>query len=295
MRLFEYIHFPLEAHLRGSSYAEDPYILERYGGFPLNVCWRLFLRLSSPFLRRNPFESASAVLTNSAWTARVIRELYGETPLVLNPPIAPRTGIVEKPADFGSRSDSVLMLGRFSEEKRYHWVVEKVLPKLRREVGGAKLYIVGGTGTRTSRQYLSGVEAIARRAGLRVSRNPNTEADVYLLPDAPRDTINRLMDSSKVFFHATINEHWGIAIAEAMARGLPIVVHRSGGAWTDLALEGLCGLGYEGENEAVESLARLLTDGGLWRDYSRRSVERARELTLGKFVEKFSVTVKRFL
>ncbi len=298
VKLFEYVHFPFEVYYLDPSRTLDPYIresLERYGRFPLNVYWRLFLELVPVFTRRNPFEHTTAVLTNSRWTARVVKELYGEDPLILNPPIAPSTGIVEKPADFGSRSNSVLMLGRFSEGKRYHWVVEKVLPELRREVGSAKLYVVGGARTRSGRQYLSRVEALARRAGLRVSGDPNAEADVYLLPDALRDTINRLMDSSKVFLHATVNEHWGIAIAEAMARGLPVVVHESGGAWTDLALEGSCGLGYETESEAVEHLARLLTDEKLWTHFSKKSVERVRELTLEKFVEKFSEIVKRRL
>jgi glycosyltransferase involved in cell wall biosynthesis len=86
-----------------------------------------------------------------------------------------------------------------------------------------------------------------------------------------------------VFLHATINEHWGIAVAEAMARGLPVAVHRSGGAWTDLAEEGRYGLGYETAEEAKEAVAKLLTDRRTWRFFSQRSLERASKLTFERF------------
>jgi alpha-1,2-mannosyltransferase len=96
----------------------------------------------------------------------------------------------------------------------------------------------------------------------------------------------------KVFLHATVNEHWGIAVAEAMARGLPVVVHRSGGAWSDLASEGLYGLGYTDAEEAVEAVAKLLTDASTWRRYSEKSVEKAKQLEFSKFIEKASSTIK---
>lgn len=300
--LVEYIHFPIEAYLSrspqpgtGPRYPEDPYILERYGSFPLNIYWRLFLRLLPLFLRPNPFEIASAVLTNSKWTAGVVKEIYGQEPQVLNPPIAPNVEVAEKPADFSDRGSSIIMIGRFSEEKRYHWVVENVLPKLRKEVGEFKVYVFGGSRTKTSLRYLDKIEGLANRCGFRVSRTVETDADVYLVPDAPRETIRKAADRSRVFLHATINEHWGVAVAEAMAWGLPVVVHRSGGTWSDLASDGQHGLGYSTVEEAVESLARLLTEERLWREYSRKSIARARELTYDRFLERFSDVLRRSL
>lgn len=299
--LIEYIHFPFEvlvdSRFRGSGfyYGEDPYILERYGKFPMNVYWWVYIRLLPRFMRKNPFDIASAVLTNSRWTAELAERVYGERPQILNPPISPSTKLVEEPRGFDSRENSVVMVGRFSEEKRYHWVVEKVVPKLVREVGSVKLYIFGGARAKTSLSYVSRVERIAKNVGLRVSRSLGASADVYLIVDSPRETINEVLDSSKVFLHATVNEHWGIAVAEAMARGVPVVIHRSGGAWSDIASEGIYCLGYDNEDGAVESLANLLVNERLWRSYSRRSIERVRELTLEKFVEKFLIIVKRLI
>jgi glycosyltransferase involved in cell wall biosynthesis len=236
-------------------------------------------------LRKDPFESADLVLTNSRWTAEIIKDFYGEMPEVLNPPIPPNTEISAHPKPFEERSNSIVMLGRFSEEKRYHWVVSDLLPALRKDMD-AKLYIIGGARTPSAANYLNKIGKLAIRAGFRVSRELKSDSDVYLLGELKREEINMVMDLGKVFFHATINEHWGIAIAEGMARALPVVVHRSGGAWSDLVEMGQCGLGY-GNGEAAGMLSRLLADRDVWSHYSRKAIERARGLTLDNFVSRF--------
>ncbi|MEM0021654.1 MAG: glycosyltransferase, partial [Fervidicoccaceae archaeon] len=84
----------------------------------------------------------------------------------------------------------------------------------------------------------------------------------------------------------TVNEHWGIAVAEAMARGIPAVIHRSGGAWSDLAEDGRNALGYVDGDEAADAVLRLMNNEGEWRRLSRASVERVKELSYGKFRER---------
>jgi glycosyltransferase involved in cell wall biosynthesis len=127
--------------------------------------------------------------------------------------------------------------------------------------------IFGGAATPTLQAYYRRVWRLAEEAGLKVADSLDARADVYLVANAPRRLINEAMDRARAFLHATINEHWGIAVAEAMARGLPVVVHKSGGAWTDLAEEGRYGLGYETAEEVV---ANLLTDGRAWSLLSQR-------------------------
>ncbi|PVU72046.1 glycosyl transferase [Vulcanisaeta sp. SCGC AB-777_J10] len=307
LRIVEYIHFPLEVvvdpRFRGSglAYGEDPYIMERYGKFPLNIYWGVFTRLLPRYLRENPFRDADLVLTNSRWTAGVVRMVYGEEPVVLNPPIPPNMAIVGSPKPLSDRLPLVVMLGRFSEEKRYHWVVTELMPRLVKEFPSAKLVIFGGATTRTQLGYVNRVAELARRAGFGVKainegnviNELDEEHQVYLRLNASRAEINETMDRARAFLHATINEHWGIAVAEAMARGLPVVVHRSGGAWSDLAMNGEVGLGYEGVDEAVEALAKLLTDEKAWGHYSGKSLGRVGEITFDKFVSRLSELVKR--
>jgi len=223
------------------------------------------------------------VLVNSRWTVSVAEMVYGEEPEVLNPPLPPNVEVVEGPGPFEERELVVVMLGRFSQEKRYHWVVREVTPRLVKEVPGARLVIFGGAATPTLQAYYRRVWRLAEEAGLKVADSLDAKADVYLVANAPRRLINEAMDRARTFLHATINEHWGIAVAEAMARGLPVVVRKSGGAWTDLAEEGRYGLGYETAEEAVEALARLLLQGAKF-----DTTEKARELTYPRFRERLA-------
>jgi len=288
-RLVEYIHFPYEVAVdprfrgTGLAYGEDPYIMERYGRFPLSLYWKVYTWLLPRYMRDDPFRAADVVLVNSRWTASVAKMVYGEEPEVLNPPLPPHVEVVGRPRPFEEREPVVVMLGRFSQEKRYHWVVGEVAPRLKREVPGARLVIFGGAATPTLQAYYRRVWRLAEEAGLKVAGSLEAEADVYLVANAPRRLINEVMDKARVFLHATINEHWGIAVAEAMARGLPVVVHKSGGAWTDLAEEGRYGLGYETAEEAVEALAKLLTQ-----DAKFNTAAKAWELTYPKFRERLA-------
>ena len=130
--------------------------------------------------------------------------------------------------------------------------------------------IFGGAATPTLQAYYRRVWRLAEEVGLKVADSLDAEADVYLVANAPRRLINETMDRARAFLHATINEHWGIAVAEAMARGLPVVVHQSGGAWTDLAGFGEFGVGYSNAEEVAEAVANLLTDGRAWSLLSQR-------------------------
>ncbi len=111
--------------------------------------------------------------------------------------------------------------------------------------------------------------------------------------NAPRSEINSFMDMARVFLHATINEHWGIAVAEAMAQGLPVVVHRSGGAWSDLLEEGKNGLGYETAEEAVAAVAKMLTEKVAWNYYSANSLKRVKHIAFDEFQNKIINITKK--
>jgi alpha-1,2-mannosyltransferase len=279
IKIVEYVHFPIEMSV-GLSGETDPYITERYGHFPLNVYWESYLKGMKLVLRKNPFESADLVLTNSKWTAQFLKDAYGESPVVLNPPIPPNAAPRKAPPPFDERSNSVVMVGRFSEEKRYQWVIENIGPRIR---GATRLYLFGGAGTPLSKRFKRRLMSHAASMNLKVSEDPSGAADVYFVSDAPRALINSTLDGAKIFLHSTINEHWGIVVAEAMSRGVPVLVHRSGGAWSDLAQGGRSGLGYNTPEEALDSIALLTTDPNKWRQLQKEGIARASELSLDNF------------
>jgi alpha-1,2-mannosyltransferase len=288
-KFFEYIHFPIEKSV-GLGKESDPYVTERYSRFPLNVYWEVYLKLLRLVVRKNPFETADVVLTNSKWTAKVVKDSYGELPIVLNPPIPPNVEPKkEVPPSFDERVNSVVMVGRFTEEKRYEWVIKQVASKLK---GLMKFYIFGGAGTPVSIHYKNSLMSLASKVGLEGSEKIDGRGDIYFISDAPRYLINTTIDKSKVFLHATINEHWGIVVAEAMARGLPILVHKSGGAWTDLAKEGLTGLGYQTAEEAIEFTNLLCSDQNNWAHYQKEGILRTKELLLDNFTKRLDELAK---
>ncbi len=50
-------------------------------------------------------------------------------------------------------------------------------------------------------------------------------------------------------------------------------------------MNGEVGLGYENTDEAIEALAKLMTDAKAWSNYSMKSLGRVRDITFDKFVE----------
>ncbi len=306
IKVFEYIHFPAEAFYEekyrylGFYYKDTEFISSRYSKFPLNLYYETYLHFFKKYNRKNPFEEADIVVTNSKWTAKIAKEVYGEEPPALYSPLSPKIKIIETPKSFDERKDMVFMLGRFSSDKRYDWVIEKIAPRLR--ANGVKLVIAGSAVLKGQLDYMnycyrrassSGLDPIIVSEENKISGALSGNNYVVFLPNASRDAINYFMDNSKAFFHATIHEHLGAAIAEAMARGLPAVVYKSGGAWMDLAKEGYYGLGYETEEEAVDGLMKLIKDKRTAELYYQRSVERVKELGIENFEKGLIATLKK--
>lgn len=91
-------------------------------------------------------------------------------------------------------------------------------------------------------------------------------------------TLERFYDSADLFVSASLFEGYGMALAEAMARGLPIVT-ATGGAAGDTAHSSVA-LHVESGNvgELTEALRRALTDKKLRDDLADKSWEAGRTL-----------------
>ena len=85
-----------------------------------------------------------------------------------------------------------------------------------------------------------------------------------------------ILSRSKVYIHARPGEHFGITITEAMASGCPVIVHRSGGQWTDIVKYGAYGMAFSTEQELISNVKKLLSDPELWYKYHYLSLERAK-------------------
>ncbi|MEM4439770.1 MAG: glycosyltransferase [Pyrobaculum sp.] len=161
-KIVEYIHFPHEAVI-DFAYGEDPYV-RLYSTLRLNLYWKIYRWGFYTLSRGNPFYAADLVLTNSKWTAGVVKSVYGESPIVLNPPIAPNVEVVDSPKPFEERKPAIVMVGRFSPEKKYGWVVGELMPRLIKEVPEVRTYVFGGSSPAISPAYYKEVKMIAESA-----------------------------------------------------------------------------------------------------------------------------------
>ncbi len=155
------------------------------------------------------------LVANSLRTARKIKDVFHLNPTVIYPPV----NVDEMRCEDGmvaghERERSAVTVGRFSREKGYE-VIIKAMPLIK---GLRKLYICGIS---EDRSYYEELLHLVHRLGL--------EDRVRLLPNLDRNSLVEHLCRCRFYIHAYPNEHFGIAIVEAMAAGCIPVVPSTGG------------------------------------------------------------------
>lgn len=188
------------------------------------------------------FEAADVrrqtLLANSAWTAERIRRLYGAEARVVHPPVAGT--FTSLPWD--EREDVVLSIGRFAPEKGFERVVA-IVAALRERGHRLRLTIVGAPGLPA---YERQVRALAEaRPWIDVRR----ELDRASLVD--------LMARCRFGLQGSVDEHFGMAVAEMVEAGCLTFVNRSGGPTEIVRSDDLT---WTGADEGVARIERALVD-----------------------------------
>jgi glycosyltransferase involved in cell wall biosynthesis len=247
-----YVYFPLVEILRSVGNQRRLRLHEKaYDSF---VIWLMTSAL---------VDTSRPMMANSTWTAKYIRKAYGSPRVyVVHPPVN-----VEELSSIGNdRSRVVLTVSRIDRGKR---VIE--IPNIARLVPEAEFYLVGATRSESGPI----LKVLRERAeGL---RNFHLETDVL------RRRITELMSHASIYLHPPFAEHFGIAIAEAVAAGLVPVVYRDGGGWTDIASRVDQGLGYTGVEEAAHIVRSLLNDAERLRALSAKAKEVAKGFSYEAF------------
>lgn len=184
--------------------------------------------------------------------------------MVINPPVKVRDFEPYADKGFDEREDSVVMIGRIVPEKG----IEEVIDAVALTESKPTLKVVGGL-IPLMVPYKEPLERRAREKGVRIEFHPN----------ASREELVKIATSSKVFVHATVREHFGIAVVEGMAAGCPVIVHRSGGSYEDIIDYGSYGLHYETTEELANHIDKLIADEKTWRHYHSLSLKRAPEFS----------------
>lgn len=183
--------------------------------------------------------ASKRLLTNSAWTADVVRGVYGTTPEVLPPPV--ETDEFD-PLPWDERENGFVCLGRFRRDKNVLRNV-RIVESLRKRGHDVHLHVVGP------------IEDTDYRDEVRTA----AESDrIHIEGRIPRDELVDLLCSHKYGIHGKEREHFGIAVAEMVAGGAIPFAPANGGP-VDILNERSTLL-YESEPDAVSKAATVIAE-----------------------------------
>jgi len=216
----------------------------------------------------------TVLLTNSRFSASTIRRFLGLKALVLYPPVDVETFAIDTPPE--DRENIVVSIGRYNPEKRYEFVlhVAKELPDIR-------FVIAGSTGEALAKSYFEKLLRMREKMGL---------GNVELLRDVPLSELLGVLSRAKVYLHAMVAEHFGMAPVEAMAAGLVPVVHRSGGVYTDVIEFGRYGYAYRTIDECAKAIEHAIDNYRKWYPIVR---EASKRFSKDRFIKRFSMVVEK--
>ncbi len=213
------------------------------------------------------------LITNSTYSKKAVRKHAGRNPIVLYPPVEVKAFAAVAKAN--KRENKVVACGRYSPEKNYEDVLEAA-----NRLKEAEFAVVGSfSGEKSTRYYEK----------LHSEKSKRNLTNVELLKALTFKQLMILYGKAKVYMHAMKNEHFGIAVIEAMAAGLVPVVYRGGGPWEDIlkSKQGYYGFSYKNPDEAVNIIKLLLADENLRKEIVERNLNYVKEFSDTIFKEIF--------
>jgi alpha-1,2-mannosyltransferase len=234
----------------------------------------LFLRRR---IRRFP-PDADLILCNSTFTKQAVRKVWGLNAKVVFPPVSVTDFYGD--ADFSKRGDYIVSVGRIAPEKRIEHQVEAISRTPYR------LKVVGSTLLKLYGTYYDDLRRKISSAGLRDRVSFET--------NVPFKRLRLLLSNAKIYVHTMLEEHFGISIVEAMASGCPVIMHKSGGAWTDIAGNGKYAMGYQTPKDLARKIQKLMRDQKEWEHWHNKSLERAKEFDESVFQKRIVEEVDKF-
>lgn len=213
-------------------------------------------------------DSRTHLLTNSRWTAEIVREVYGKTPEVVYPPVDTETFSQFSDVPWAEKEDGFVTIGRILPLKKMLRVID-VVAGVHRRGHDVSLRIYGPV---ADEEYYAKVE---RRAA---------EYDFVHLEGELRHSDEEQMETlcrQRYYINGCEHEAFGISIAEMVAAGAIPFVPNDGGQ-TEI-VDGREELTFETVPEAVDKIDRVLTDEELASRIRTGLADRASEFTYDAF------------
>ena len=250
-------------------YVHNPY---EFVPDPLDPIVKLLSVFTNRYIiKRNDF--SDAVLANSNSTRKECIKRWNRSDcMVLYPSIKIDEIATYISSPSSSRDDVCIVLSRLSPEKKIELAIEAFNSKV---LKNKQLLIIGYL-SRENKNYYQKLCGLSKG-------NDN----IKILPNLRRNDVLTLLFKSKVLFHPMPNEHFGIAIIEAMAAGCLPVVHASGGP-LEIVDNGQYGLIYRDSREIPELLIRAFN---LSEHFQEKVKSRALQFDIKHFQEKLITVI----
>jgi len=193
-------------------------------------------------LNRRIFDN-NMVICNSEFTrSRFLQQYpdYNKRILVLYPPVAVKNK-VEKNIMWKKKSNSIVTLGRFSEDKRQ---LEQI--QIAGQLPDYKFHIIGFA--QDNNRYFAQCQNYIYQ---------NNVSNIYLDRNISFKRKMEIMKSAKVFLHSTRNEPFGITTVEGILANCLPIVHDSGGQREVLPFQELR---YSSTEEAILMIEKTMSN-----------------------------------
>lgn len=262
-----YVNFPLVVDILARHYTTSRSWIK--------IPYELLLETTARKLTGKP----GVVLTNSTWTAQLIKQYFGIKPTVLYPPVD-----VDYFAYRGNPKEKVIVtISRFTPEKNLH-----LLPLVGSELPDYDWYIVGSAFSSVSNLVIAKIVEEKKKWRAR---------NVHLVVNPPKSEVKRLLEIASFYVHPLYPEHFGISVVEAMAAGAIPIVYKHGGAWTDIVSRLSPELGYLDVHEVpliIRSIERSQSLEKLRIEAIKQAQNFSSQVFRNRFVQILNEYVSRF-
>jgi len=243
-KVITYCHYPLVPELIHNLKYDT--VLRNY----LHMCDNKYTSLdklrSKALAVYNHMINNSTVITNSVFSSKAVQLYYPHSqPLIIYPPVD--IEYFSRVVNSDSRENRIVVLGRYNPDKNIELALEvaKVLKDTNIKF---EMSIVGNL-SKAYYPYYNYLQKVVKKYELSDMVELKTNVDI-------QDLLH-VFSKSKVLFHPTIGEPFGMCVAEAMSAGLVPVVPSFGGN-TEFVPESLR---YNNSKEAAKIITRSMNAG----------------------------------
>ena len=264
----QYIHYPLF----GWGHETVRHVM----GYPDSFARRLYSRASAFLLGYSDRRMrANLTITNSDWTAKIIKNIYGTEPVIVYPLVSLST----PDTPWENRENGFIYPTRIVPEKK---IVEaiNVIRKIRDNNFDVHLHILSPSADINYRQLILDIQK-------------ENSSWLFIDENLSRKELAKMMSGHRYGIHVKNNEPFGIAVAEMVQSGCITFVPLIGGQ--SEIIGNISALKFQTDGEAVEKICAVLSNPPLQTDLQYQLSTRKNLFTPEKFCNSLASLVEQAL